>query len=64
MRIRELAFLNKGITVTLTDERPEGRSETFHFAGGIIEFVNFVDQNKDKINPKPIYLEGEKIILS
>lgn len=60
LRIRELAFLNKGITVTLTDERPEGRSETFHFAGGIIEFVNFVDQNKDKINPKPIYLEGEK----
>ena len=60
MRIRELAFLNKGITISLTDERPEGRSETFHFAGGIIEFVNFVDQNKDKINAKPIYLEGEK----
>ena len=60
LRIRELAFLNKGITISLTDERPEGRSETFHFAGGIIEFVNFVDQNKDKINTKPIYLEGEK----
>ena len=55
-----MAFLNKGITISLTDERPEGRSETFHFAGGIIEFVNFVDQNKDKINAKPIYLEGEK----
>ena len=60
LRIRELAFLNKGITISLTDERPEGRSETFHFAGGIIEFVYFVDQNKDKINAKPIYLEGEK----
>ena len=60
LRIRELAFLNKGITISLTDQRPEGRSETFHFAGGIIEFVNFVDQNKDKINAKPIYLEGEK----
>lgn len=60
LRIRELAFLNKGITISLTDERPEGRSETFHFAGGIIEFVDFVDQNKDKINAKPIYLEGEK----
>ena len=60
LRIRELAFLNKGITISLTDERPEGRSETFHFSGGIIEFVNFVDQNKDKINAKPIYLEGEK----
>ena len=60
LRIRELAFLNKGITISLTDERPEGRSESFHFAGGIIEFVEFVDQNKDKINAKPIYLEGEK----
>ena len=60
LRIRELAFLNKGITISLTDERPEGRSETFYFVGGIIEFVNFVDQNKDKINAKPIYLEGEK----
>ncbi|MGM9569646.1 MAG: DNA gyrase subunit B, partial [Phascolarctobacterium sp.] len=60
LRIRELAFLNKGITISLTDERPEGRSESFHFAGGIIEFVEFVDHNKDKINAKPIYLEGEK----
>ena len=60
LRIRELAFLNKGITISLIDERPEGRSETFHFAGGIIEFVEFVDHNKDKINAKPIYLEGEK----
>lgn len=60
LRIRELAFLNKGITITLSDERPEGRTESFHFAGGIIEFVEFVDQNKDKINSKPIYLEGEK----
>ncbi len=60
IRIRELAFLNKGITISLTDERPEGRSESFHFAGGIIEFVDFVDQNKDKINVKPIYLEGER----
>ena len=60
LRIRELAFLNKGITISLADERPEGRSESFHFAGGIIEFVEFVDHNKDKINAKPIYLEGEK----
>mgnify|MGYP003289894124 CR=1 FL=1 len=59
-RIRELAFLNKGITVALHDLRPEGKSETFHFAGGIIEFVNFVDEKKDKINEKVIYLEGNK----
>ena len=60
LRIRELAFLNKGITISLTDERGEGRSESFHFAGGIIEYVSFLDKNKDKLNPKPIYLEGEK----
>lgn len=59
-RIRELAFLNKGITVTLKDERPEGKTETFHFAGGIIEFVQQVDKNKDAINANPIYLEGEE----
>ena len=60
LRIRELAFLNKGITISLTDERAEDKSETFHFAGGIIEYVEFMDNDKDKINPKPIYLEGEK----
>lgn len=60
LRIRELAFLNKGITISLTDERAEDKSETFHFAGGIIEYVEFMDKDKDKIIPKPIYLEGEK----
>lgn len=60
LRIRELAFLNKGITISLTDERAEDKSETFHFAGGIIEYVEFMDKDKDKINPKPIYLAGEK----
>lgn len=60
LRIRELAFLNKGITISLTDERAEDKSETFHFAGGIIEYVEFMDKDKDKINLKPIYLEGEK----
>ena len=60
MRIRELAFLNKGITITLRDEREDGKNETFHFGGGIIELVNYVDNNKDKINAEPIYLEGEK----
>ena len=60
LRIRELAFLNKGITISLADERAEDKSETFHFAGGIIEYVEFMDKDKDKINPKPIYLEGEK----
>lgn len=52
--------MNKGITISLTDERAEDKSETFHFVSGIIEYVEFMDKDKDKINPKPIYLEGEK----
>ena len=59
LRLRELAFLNKGVTISLQDER-DGRSETFHFKGGIIEFVKYVDANKDKINAEPIYVEGVK----
>ena len=59
LRLRELAFLNKGVTISLQDER-DGRGETFHFKGGIIEFVKYVDANKDKINAEPIYVEGVK----
>ena len=59
LRLRELAFLNKGVSITLKDER-SGREEKFHFEGGIIEFVRYVDQNKDKINAEPIYVEGVK----
>ena len=59
LRLRELAFLNKGVTISLQDER-DGRGETFHFKGGIIEFVKYVDANKDKINSEPIYVEGVK----
>ena len=61
-RIRELAFLNKGITISLTDERPDGKTEMFHYAGGIVEFVNYIDEKKDKINEKVIYLEKEKVL--
>jgi DNA gyrase subunit B len=59
LRLRELAFLNKGVFISLTDER-DGRKEVFHFEGGIIEYVKFVDENKDKINDEPIYIEGVK----
>jgi DNA gyrase subunit B len=62
LRLRELAFLNKGVTISLQDDREghDGRNETFHFKGGIIEFVKYVDANKDKINAEPIYVEGVK----
>ena len=59
LRIRELAFLNKGIRINLNDERT-GKQESFHYEGGIIEFVKYVNANKDKIHEEPIYIEGIK----
>ena len=59
-RLRELAFLNSGITITLTDKRPEGRNHIFHFEGGITEFVEYLNRKKVKINPEPIYFNGKR----
>lgn len=59
LRIRELAFLNKGIKIELKDER-SGEGETFHYEGGIVSFVNYLNRSKTAINDKPIYVEGEK----
>lgn len=59
LRIRELAFLNKGVKIELRDERT-GEGEIFHYEGGIISFVNYINRSKTSINEKPIYIEGEK----
>ncbi|MBN2753633.1 MAG: DNA topoisomerase (ATP-hydrolyzing) subunit B [Candidatus Goldbacteria bacterium] len=60
-RLRELAFLNKGITITIIDERAdEPKEEMFKFEGGISEFVKHMNKNKEVINKKPVYIEGEK----
>lgn len=61
IRVRELAFLNKGLKITLTDNR-EGvkKSEQFHYAGGITEFVRYLNQGKDLVNKDVIAFEGEK----
>ena len=60
-RLRELAFLNHGITIALHDEREEEtRSEVFHFDGGITSFVEHLNRKKDKINDDPIYFNGSK----
>lgn len=63
-RMRELSFLNKGITIVLKDERPDEdgklHEETFFSEGGLREFVNFLDGTREKILPEPIYVEGEK----
>ena len=58
-RLRELAFLNAGVTITLDDERI-GKSRQFQYEGGIVSFVEFLNQNKTAINTPPIYISGER----
>jgi DNA gyrase subunit B len=64
-RMRELSFLNKGVSITLTDERrtkEDGtfESETFHSQGGLREFVEYLDANREKLSDEVIYMEGER----
>lgn len=60
-RLRELAFLNGGIDITVTDERGEhDRSETFHYDGGIVEYVQYINKNKDVLHPEPIYFTARR----
>jgi len=59
-RLRELAFLNKGIRIVLTDKREEGKQEEYHYEGGIKEFVAYLNRNKEVLHQEPIYVEGER----
>src|SRR5579862_8358186 len=65
-RLRELAFLNKGLEITLTDERTtdaktgEARRAEFRYAGGIAEFVKHLNRGKSVLHEKPIYMEAER----
>src|SRR5215831_12608071 len=58
-RLRELAFLNGGVVITLDDER-DGKSHKFSYEGGIVSFVRHLNKNKAVVNEKPIYMRGEK----
>jgi DNA gyrase subunit B len=58
-RLRELAFLNGGIVITLDDER-DGKSHRFQYEGGIVSFVDHLNKNKANVNDKPIYMRGSK----
>jgi len=59
-RLRELAFLNAGVRITLDDQREDGKSHNFHYEGGINQFVTFLNQAKTAVNDEPIYMKGEK----
>jgi len=58
-RLRELAFLNRGLKITILDERVDKRQE-FIYKGGIVSFVEHLNKNKAPLHPKPIYVSGEK----
>src|SRR3954462_782408 len=59
-RLRELAFLNGGVTITIDDERDGGKEHKFLYEGGIVSFVQYLNQNKSPVHEKPIYMRGEK----
>ena len=60
-RLKELSFLNKGVTITLTDERDGAeRVETFHAKGGLREFVQFLNRDRKNLHPEVMYLETER----
>lgn len=60
-RYREMAFLNKGIKIVLTDERPEEKVvKHLHYEGGIVSFVEFINKKRQPLHDVPIYIEGSK----
>jgi DNA gyrase subunit B len=59
-RLRELSFLNAGVRITITDEREENKHHDFHYEGGIVSFVEYLNRNKASLHPKPIFFRGEK----
>jgi DNA gyrase subunit B len=58
-RLRETAFLTKGLYIKLTDERADGKTIEFHYAGGIRDFVAYINEQKDPIHKHIVYFEGE-----
>ena len=59
-RIRELAFLNRGLLITLEDKRVENKRAQYHYEGGIISYVEHLNRTKEVLHEEPIYIEGER----
>lgn len=60
-RLKELAYLNRGLRITISDERQgQEKTETFHYEGGIRSYVEHLNKNKEPLHEEPIYVEGEK----
>ena len=59
-RLREMAFLNKGLKITVTDKREPDLSQTFHYEGGIASYVEYINDTRDVIHKPPIYFEMER----
>ncbi len=58
-RLRETAFLTRGLKIELVDERAAGQSDTFHYEGGIVDFVAHLNENKDPLHRKTVFFENE-----
>ncbi len=62
-RLQELAYLNRGLRIIFVDERvtdPEKREQVYHYEGGIMDYVRYLNDGKNVMHPEPIYLEGQK----
>ncbi|SFX31243.1 DNA gyrase subunit B [Thermoactinomyces sp. DSM 45891] len=59
-RLRELAFLNRGVNITIEDKRGDGKKKEFKFDGGIQSFVEYLNRNREALHDPPIYVEGER----
>ncbi|WP_455662684.1 DNA topoisomerase (ATP-hydrolyzing) subunit B [Pradoshia sp.] len=60
VRLRELAFLNRGIKITIRDDREEGKSNEYHYEGGIKSYVEHLNRAREVLHEEPIYVEGER----
>ena len=59
-RLQELAFLNKGLRITLSDKRGDGRSESFHYEGGLVQFIEYLNEAKEAITPNVISIDNTR----